>query len=513
MKQGRVPLFRSLVSALRQAQGFSRRDFIKTTAAAGAATLLPGCASTGGGNKNPKLTGPVAVVGGGIAGLTAAYRLMKAGVDVHLYEGTNRTGGRMYTKRGFNAEGMFCELGGELVDTNHTALIKLAKELHVGIQPLKAGDKGVDMYFINNQRYTDADLIPAFTNLARRIAADSSGLQDEKENYTAKAKRLDNTSLRTWLADAGAKTDPWLIKTLELAYSCEYGVETDRQSALNLIDYISPDTSKGFEMFGESDEAYRIENGNESLPQAVRHALEKKARIHTAHVLTGIAMTGKDQLKLTFQAPGNVVSATYAHVVCAIPFSALRRVHGWEALPLTASKKRAIREMQYGQSVKSMWGWKSRAWRDTLIPGHDAVSNGAVVSTKGYQQLWETSRHQRGSAGILTNFMGSHTALQYNQSKASDAAFLAEIVQTFPNLQGLHDGNRAVMNWTKVKWIQGSFSATGVGQYTWLYETAAESSLDGALIFAGEHTSTVSGGFMNGGVDSGERAARELLGA
>src|SRR5436190_20317859 len=129
MKQGRIPLFRSVIRALRQAQGFSRREFIKTTAAAGAASILPACTTTQSVNKTSKLSGPVAIVGGGIAGLTAAYRLMKAGVDVHLYEGSNRTGGRMYTKRGFNAEGMFCELGGELVDSNHTALLKLAKEL------------------------------------------------------------------------------------------------------------------------------------------------------------------------------------------------------------------------------------------------------------------------------------------------------------------------------------------------------------------------------------------------
>jgi monoamine oxidase len=418
----------------------------------------------------------------------------------------------MYTKRGFNADGMFCELGGELVDSNHTALIKLAKELHVGIQPLRKGDKGVDLYYINNHRYTDADLVPAFSSLAQHITADAAGLRDEKEAYTAKAKKLDATSLHTWLAGAGAKTDPWLVKALEIAYLCEYGLETNRQSALNLIDFINPDTSKGFEMFGDSDEAHRIANGNESLPLAVRAAIERKVQVNTAHVLTAIGMDGSG-LKVTFQTGNGVISKSYGHVVCAIPFTTLRRVQGWEHLPLTHGKKRVIRELTYGMNAKSMWGWKSRAWRDALIPGHDAFSNGAVVSSQGYQQVWETSRGQKGSAGILTNFMGGNTAAHYNQSKANDAAFLAEITTTFPQLKGLHDGNRAVMNWPKMKWTLGSYSATGVGQYTWMYDAAAESAMDGALLFAGEHTSMESGGFMNGGVDSGERAAKELLGA
>lgn len=404
MNQGRIPLFRSLMRALREARGFSRRDFIKTTVAASAASVLPSCTTTGGPKGNPKFAGPVAVVGGGIAGLTAAYRLMKAGVDVHLYEGANRTGGRMYTRRGFNAEGMFCELGGELVDSNHTALIKLAKELHVDIQPLRKGEKGVDLYFINGHRYTDTDLVPAFSGLAQRIASDAAGLTDQNEAYTEKAKKLDSINLRRYLADAGAKTDPWLIKALDIAYLCEYGLETNRQSALNLIDFIGTDTSEGFEMFGESDEAHRIANGNETLPLAVRKAIDRKVQVNMAHVLTGLGMDG-EKIKLTFQTGSGVVSKPYAHVICAIPFTTLRRVNGWDRLPLTAGKKRIIRELTYGMNAKSMWGWKSRAWRETTLPDRDVFCNGAVVTTQGYQQVWETSRGQKGSSGILTNFM------------------------------------------------------------------------------------------------------------
>src|SRR4029079_17427518 len=192
-------------------------------------------------------------------------------------------------------------------------------------------------------------------------------------------------------------------------------------------------------------------------------------QVHTAHVLTATGMDG-DKLKLTFQTGSGVVAKSYAHVICAIPFTTLRRVHGWDHLPLTAGKKRVIRELTYGMNAKSMWGWKSRAWREATLPGRDVVCNGAVISTQGYQQVWETSRGQKGSAGILTNFMGGDTAANYTQSKANDAAFLEEITRTFPDLKGLHDGNRAVMNWPKMKWTLGSYSATGVGQYTWMYD-------------------------------------------
>jgi protoporphyrinogen/coproporphyrinogen III oxidase len=49
---------------------------------------------------------PVAVVGGGLAGLAAAYRLHRAGVDVHLFEASHRVGGVVASHRqdGFLAE-------------------------------------------------------------------------------------------------------------------------------------------------------------------------------------------------------------------------------------------------------------------------------------------------------------------------------------------------------------------------------------------------------------------------
>ena len=67
------------------------------------------------------------------------------------------------------------------------------------------------------------------------------------------------------------------------------------------------------------------------------------------------------------------------------------------------------------------------------------------------------------------------------------------------------------MNWPKVPGALGSYSSPLVGQYTWVYKAAALPELDGCLIFAGVHTSQVSPGFMNGGVESGNRAAREIL--
>jgi monoamine oxidase len=356
--------------------------------------------------------------------------------------------------------------------------------------------------------FTDRDLIPAFQPLAKRIAADAEGLTDAQDEYTAKAKRLDRINLKTYLAGSRHDTPAWLLEMLDVAYCCEYGVETRHQSALNLVNFIGTDTSKGFEMFGESDEAFRIKGGNESLPAEVFRRLQrKKVPTFSGHELTSIARRG-DGLHLTFRHGNERVTRTAAHVICTIPFSVLRHLDGIDSLPLSAEKKRAIHTFGYGANVKVMLGTRERVWRRET-EGRDFFCNGSVVTDLPFQQCWETSRGQKGKSGILTNFIGGASATNWKPSRV--AAFQGEVEKVFPALAGQWDGNRTVLNWPKVKWNKGSYSATLVGQYTWAYDAAATPELDGALIFAGEHTSAEFGGFMNGGVESGERAAKELL--
>ena len=62
----------------------------------------------------------VLVVGAGIAGLVAAYRLSQAGVPVDIVEARNRVGGRMFTAQNFAGTSIPVDLGGEFIDTNHT---------------------------------------------------------------------------------------------------------------------------------------------------------------------------------------------------------------------------------------------------------------------------------------------------------------------------------------------------------------------------------------------------------
>src|SRR5688572_6154280 len=113
---GRTPLFRRLRRALAMARGansshvsskeyverarleaaMSRRRFLELGATASAVASFPMLACSA---KHPEPSGGprIAVVGAGIAGLTAAYRLGLGGLRAKVFDSWNRVGGRMFT--------------------------------------------------------------------------------------------------------------------------------------------------------------------------------------------------------------------------------------------------------------------------------------------------------------------------------------------------------------------------------------------------------------------------------
>ena len=154
-----------------------------------------------------------------------------------------------------------------------------------------------------------------------------------------------------------------------------------------------------------------------------------------------------------------------------------------------------------------MFGFTDRHWRRPL-PAREDFCNGNLYADLPFQTVWESSRSQDGESGILTNFMGGSAGAQYSPDRLEK--FLAELDQVFPGIRGKHDKNSTMMNWPAMKWMKASYSCPLVGQATWIADAAAAPELSGRLCFAGEHTSGDFGGFMNGGVESGERAAKEL---
>jgi protoporphyrinogen/coproporphyrinogen III oxidase len=101
--------------------------------------------------------GAVAIVGGGIAGLTAAYRLKQRGVRVVVYEAGERVGGAIRTRR---SDGYVAELGPNSLSTPSPALRALITEL--GLEPslIVASPAAKKRYVVRKNRLLPLPMSP-----------------------------------------------------------------------------------------------------------------------------------------------------------------------------------------------------------------------------------------------------------------------------------------------------------------------------------------------------------------
>jgi len=169
-------------------------------------------------------------------------------------------------------------------------------------------------------------------------------------------------SLKAYLEQFRGHTDDWTIELLDVAYNIEFGLETEDQSSLNMVDFITTDMSKPFSMFGKSDEVFRIKGGLSALIKALLAALENKADMRLGQPLTALDTKG-GKVVASSGAQKGAHSESYDAVILALPFTRLRQVEGLERLRLGAEKLKTIRELGYGSNAEILQGTTSRVWR------------------------------------------------------------------------------------------------------------------------------------------------------
>lgn len=500
-----------------EAAKLTRRQLLGGTAAA-AGLAMVGCrpfapppAVTGGGGGD---LGRVVIVGAGIAGLTAGYRLRNL-PDIRIFEGQDRVGGRMYSQRGFYPDGLVAELGGELIDTGHVNIRKLAVELGIELDDFvldftRNPDLDLDIPFFGGRRIEEHELVEAFIPVSRRIVWDRSTLEGGWVSYREPngGEELDRTPLSDWLASTDMQ--PWLRKLLDVAYTTEYGLETAEQSALNFLLLMDPNPLP-FRIFAESDERFHVKDGNDSIPKALAERLGD--RVQTGTQVEAVSKRSDGTFAVSIRRGGRSETVTADHVVIAVPFTMLRpREDGgpWirldDSLGIPEAQKKAIREMGYGTNSKLMVGFAEKLWRQ-----RPHRSNGSTLTDLPYQLCWETSRLQPGDTGILTNFTGGRHGLELGEGTPEEQAvkFAREIDRVFPGIaeKRLRDKQSRFI-WPTFTWSRGSYSCYRPGQ--WTAFGGEEGRRVGNLHFAGEHTSETAAGFMEGGCESGERVALEI---
>jgi monoamine oxidase len=479
---------------------YSRRKFLsqtlKTGAFLGAASILPQW--TYASKEGPK----VVIVGAGMAGLNAAYQLQKAGITATIYEAGKRAGGRILT-RNVLSQGLVSEIGGEYIDSDHKDMLDLAKEFGLELWDTALDDpQGLlqkDTAFIDGRHYGMKDILPELKNIMPRIVKDKNSIDAEYSNPATVA--LDNTPLKKYLESLGASK--WFTKMLDIAYMTEYGLETSEQSALNFVDLIGTSTDK-FEIFGKSDERYKIKGGNGQLPQKIAEKLGEQ--IVYRHTLEIIQSKGSGY-ELTFQKEdSSFVDVQADFVIFALPFSMLRGVKMTYLKGLSKDKEKCIKELGYGTNAKLIMGFMQRLWRGQGFQGYifgDEIFNG-----------WDSTIMQTKPdlPGGYTIFAGGEAGAKFN--RAHDLAlvreYLPKLDKVFPGAKDAHNFYCTVGDWAINPLSKGSYACYKVGQWTSISGLEIEPIKD-KIFFAGEHCSDEFQGYMNGAAETGRRAAENII--
>jgi monoamine oxidase len=543
---GRTPLMRALqrlahdhreadalgmpveeLRARREEAAYSRREFIKRTGTVGAAVAIAGPVALARPARAATNGTRIAVVGGGIAGLTCALMLQDKGVACDVYEShPTRFGGRMHSDYtefdpGFWG-GQQAELCGELIDSNHKTILQLAQRFGLAtVDLLGAQPNGTeDTFYVLGSLYpkdqADSDFMPVKNTLQGQVQQTS--YPTLYNNFTSAGQFFDNMTVHDWIAQYVPGGHGSAFGTLlNNAYNEEYGAETTDQAALNLIYLLGFNAKPGnFSIYGKSDERYHIVGGNSKLPEAIAAALPAD-RLHNGYQMTSIATNADGTITLTFDTgPGSAVVKTFDHVVLCMSFAVLRtldyRKAGFDPL-----KKTAITQLGAGVNAKLNMQFTSRFWND---PAND--STGSVYTDLPLQSGWDVTRGQAGSTGIFVAYPGANVAKSLGQSNPYSTMltntqvakfagqFVSQLDKIWPGIAKKYNGKAMLSTpFTDPNFLL-SYSYWKPGQYVGF--SGYEKHRQGNIHFAGEHCSTDFQGFMEGGAAQGVFAAQEILG-
>jgi monoamine oxidase len=450
----------------------------------------------------------IVVVGAGLAGLSCAYRLRQAGYVAQVHEASDRIGGRCWTGRGFFSQGQLYEHGGELIDQGHTHIRQLVQELGLKVDNLLSAEvNGTEpLYHFDGAPYTYDEATDDLKSIWQKLHKDVSAASYPTlfDTFTQRGHELDHLSIIDYLdetiPDGGASSK--LGQLLDVAYNIEYGAESDVQSSLNMLYLLAYSGQGQLRIFGPSNEKYHVRGGNDQI--TARMAAQLAGQITTGSELVAVKRNPAGSYTLTFRQATGTKSVTADKVVLALPFSIMRRSVNVARAGFSDRKLQAIAEQGMGTNSKLHVQFTRRHW-------NSLGCNGDTFADTGYQNSWEVSRAQPGTAGILVDYTGGDVGASFGSGTPSSRAqqFLTQIEPVLPGLSQYWNGKATIDYWPGYEWTRGSYSYWKVGQYTAF--AGIEGRQEGNAHFCGEHTSIDFQGYLNGAVETGERVAGEVI--
>lgn len=440
------------------------------------------------------------VIGAGFAGLACARRLVEAGRSVQVIEARDRVGGR--TQPAVLA-GRTVDVGGQWVGAGHARLTALAAGAGRALIPQYT--EGAKLLRLAGRTRRYRGLIPAASPLAlielqaailrldaltRRVPADAP--------WTARdAARLDADTVerwqRRWLRTRGGRA------LFDAAVRAVFCAEPSQLSMLGFLHYLS--SNAGFErLVGTTDaaQAATVDGGLHGLSTGLAAPLGPALRL-TAPVR--LLTQAEDRVIATLD-DGSTIAARRA-VVAMAPLAAGRIAL---AVP-DGSREQLAQRMPMGSVIKCVIAYARPFWRDQGLSG-EFVGGGEALFSPVFDASPADARH-----GALVGFIDGPNAVRW--SGVDPALRRAAVLDSLAAVFG--PDARLPIDYVEQDWVADPWSR---GCYVGLPGPGLLSTLGpalrrplGRLHWAGTETARAWCGYVEGALESGERAADEVIAA
>jgi monoamine oxidase len=442
----------------------------------------------------------VVVVGAGLAGLVAARDLLTAGREVVVCEARDRVGGRTCTEH--LDDGTWVDLGGQWIGPTQGRIAALVAEL--GLSTFPTYDDGEHVLELGGRTKRFSGSVPPLGPVALLdILRAQTALDRMAETVpldrpwaARRAQRWDEQTLASWLRRNTATPDA--RRLFEVFFAAVFAADTSNLSLLHALFYLR--SGKGFESLVSTTggaQQDRVVGGTQQISQRLADGLGGRVRLDVP--VRAIRSAG-DGVRV--EADG--LSLTARRVVVAVPPALASRISYEPALP--SDRDQLTQRMPHGAVIKCLATYDEPFWRREGRSGQALSDAGPLLFT------FDTSP-PGGAPGILVGFLDGADALDLGRLPlpARRAVVLDHLARLF--------GPRAARptaylerDWQAEEWTRGCYGAH-MPPGAWTQVGRALARPVGRIHWAGTETAQVWAGYMDGAVESGMRAAREVLAA
>lgn len=453
----------------------SRRTFLKTAGAAALSAPLLASPFAQTVFAAPHRRKSCIVIGAGMSGLAAAYRLQRSGWSVTIIEARDRIGGRVWTHR-FPNSNLTCELGGEWIGDDHERMIALCRHFGLPLQQHRFKDSLLRNGKVSSPGawgYSDA----AKNGWKKFEAAWPKYTERDRQN-------LDRYDWWTWLKRIGYTEDD--LRLRDLMDSTDFGESIRHVSAYSAAgEYLESNPTNEMDL--------KIVGGNDRLPRTIADRIGlRNFRLST----TVNAITQKNG-KVYVRAGNETLTADAC--VCTVPARVLNNIRFDPALP--SAQVKAAWELQYARIVKSAVTFDERFWK---------VDDFSLISDTTSHYYFHSTQKQKGRAGVLTSYaIGEKADVLASQGNARRQQIITRDLSAYNERAPQLASGIISQAWQRDPWTQGAYALYRPGQ--WFSVRPILQKPHGKVLFAGEHLADWQG-FMEGAVNTGEAAADALLG-